>query len=351
MRCAAHGVRGWLVLLLVLLLILLLILLLAGANARAAQAQSDPADTADSTPVTLEQYVRALQSAQAILVAAEDDETPPAPALAAARAELQTASQVLLPSGALIAVNPLLGEPPQELSSAAALQRIAAALDQLGAAGRDDTAARLDALARVLAGAQFNAGASWFDAFWRWLSDWWSRLFPERASSPAAAAAEQRAGDLIWSGIGIVGVIALVLLLAYWLRGFLGSFIGAVELPADGDGADDLPQTPAEARRRAAGLAAGGDFRSAVRNLYLSALLTLEQNGLAPADRSLTNREVLRRVPLDHPVRSHLQPVVDTFDEVWYGVHEPDDQTYRAYTHSINELETLAARPVQEKGP
>ncbi len=325
-------------------LALLLILFLAGFNARAARAQLDGAG---STPVTLAQYVASLQSAQAILAGAEDEET----ALAAARAELDTAAQVLLPSGALITVAPLLGEGGQELAAADALQRIATALGQLEAADRDDTAARLDALARVLAGPQFNAGESWFDAFWRWLSEWWERLFPERQSSPAATAAEQRAGDLIWSGIGVVGVIALVLLLAYWLRGFLGSFIGGAEFPAGDAGADDLPQTPAEARRRAAGLAAGGDFRNAVRNLYLSALLTLEQNGLVPADRSLTNREMLGRVPADHPVRSHLQPVVETFDDVWYGVHEPDDRTYRAYTHSIDELETLAARPAQEKQP
>ena len=99
------------------------------------------------------------------------------------------------------------------------------------------------------------------------------------------------------------------------------------------------------------GQAAGGDYRNAVRNLYLAALLTLEQNGLVPLDRSLTNREVLRRIPPSHPVAGRMQPVVETFDEVWYGVHEPDDQTYRQYTQEIDALETLAQRPAQEKQP
>ena len=114
---------------------------------------------------------------------------------------------------------------------------------------------------------------------------------------------------------------------------------------------DDLPQTPAEARQRAAGSASAGDYRSAVRNLYLSALLTLEQHGLVPADRSLTNREVLARVGSTHPLRPHLQPVVETFDDVWYGVHEPDAGTYDAYTHSIDEVETLGPAGSKESQP
>jgi hypothetical protein len=223
-------------------------------------------------------------------------------------------------------------------------------LAQLQAASGDDTAARLAALSAVLAGPQFVAGDSWWDIFLRWLVEWLDRILPESTGSPMTTAAGGAAGDILWMVVGIGGAAALVLLLAWWLRGFLGSFIGDAQATADSE-AGDLPQTPAEARRRAAELAASGDYRDAVRNLYLSALLTLEQNGVAPADRSLTNRELLRRVQAGHPVRPHLQPVVETFDDVWYGVHEPDSQTYSAYTHSIDELETLARRPAQEAQP
>ena len=60
---------------------------------------------------------------------------------------------------------------------------------------------------------------------------------------------------------------------------------------------------------------------------------------------------MLGRVPATHPVHAHLQPVVDTFDDVWYGIHEPDGQTYTAYLHAIDELESLAQRQVQEAQP
>jgi hypothetical protein len=298
----------------------------------------------EAAPVTLDEYVAALQSARQILAAGNDA------ALEQARAELAPLRLVLLPSGAEIAVAPLLGRAGESLPPAAALARVETALAQLQSAANDDTAARLATLAAVLAGPQFVAGEPWWEPLLRWLAEWWDRIFPQPQSSPGSTAAGSAAGDAIWTGIGVAGAIALVLLLAYWLRGLLGNFIG--DASVDGDGAaGELPQTPAEARRRAAELASGGDFRDAVRHLYLSALLTLEQNGLVPADRSLTNREVLARVSTGHPVRSHLQPVVETFDDVWYGVHEPDDQTYAAYTHSIDELEALAQRPTQEAQP
>ena len=138
-----------------------------------------------------------------------------------------------------------------------------------------------------------------------------------------------------------LGVAALVWLLSYWLRGFLRSFAANAELvqePADAG----LPATPSAARRYAARDAERGDFRNAVRHLYLAALLTLEEHNLVVRDRSLTNREVLTRVPAAHPVRPALEPVVATFDDVWYGVQEPDAATYESYTQAIDELTQLA---------
>jgi hypothetical protein len=315
--------------------------------ASGAHAQSN---AAESFPATLEDYTAALQSARQILASETNAETNAETALEQARAELAPIRQVLLPSGVQVEVEPLLGE-SGPLAAGDALARVETALAQLEAADSDDTDARLAVLADVLAGPQFVAGESWFEQFLRWLAEWWERIAPDAPSSPGAAAVGEAANDTLWIGIGVAGAIALVLLLAYWLRGFLGNFIGSAEVTAANGAPDDLPQTPAEARRRAADRAAGGDFRAAVRNLYLSALLTLEQNGLVPADRSLTNRELLGRVQANHPVRPHLQPVVETFDDVWYGVHEPDNETYTAYTRSIDELEALTQRQAKEAQP
>ena len=300
-------------------------------------------DAVSQGAVPLEQYIHTLRAAQETL---SRDGQPSA--VAEARAALAGIDSIQLPSGAEIQVSPLLGAEGDTLAQEAASARVATLLAQLDAANNDNTAARLAVLDKVLAGPAFQQGESWWDVFRRWLAEWLDRLLPDSAPTSSNSGAAGRASDLIAWSIGIVGIVAIVLLLAYWLRGLLSGVVANADAHDEEGAADDLPQTPAEARQRAAGAANVGNYRSAVRNLYLAALLTLEQHGLVPADRSLTNREVLGRVDNTHPLRPHLQPVVETFDDVWYGVREPDAGTYTAYAHSIDELETLAEQASKE---
>jgi hypothetical protein len=302
-----------------------------------AQAQAEV-----SAPASLADYIAALQTAQAALA------DPAAPrALVAARAALATVEQVALPSGEVVTLTPLLGSDGEEITPEAAAARVQMVLTQLSAAGNDDTAARLAALQRVLSGPAFAQGESPWEAFVRWLAEWLDRVLPDPTPAASGAPAAEGIGDLAAWIFGGAATVAIVLLLAYWLRGLIGGFVANAETSGEGTGTDDLPQTPAEARARAAGSADAGDYRSAVRNLYLAALLTLEQHGRVPADRSLTNREVLSGVSTDQPLRARLQPVVETFDDVWYGVHEPDAGVYHAYTRAIDDLATLAATGAQ----
>ena len=319
------------------------IMLLAAVFPAALVERAWAQDAGGRAAVPLEQYISTLHSAQEIL--ARDDRPS---AVADARATLASIDRVHLPSGAEIAVSPLLGAENDALTPEAAAARVATLLAQLDAANHDNTAARLAVLDKVLAGRAFQQGESWWDVFRRWLAEWLDRLLPDSAPVSSNSGVAGRASDLIAWSIGIVGIVAIVLLLAYWLRGLLSGFVANADADEDGDTGDDLPQTSAEARQRAAGAANVGNYRSAVRNLYLAALLTLEQHGLVPADRSLTNREVLERVDNAHPLRPHLQPVVETFDDVWYGVREPDAGAYAAYAHSIDELETLAGQASKE---
>jgi len=306
-------------------------------NHACAQSDGDAA-----VPVALPAYAAAIADARDTLADASD----PA-AVDAARQALAQISQVRLPNGALIEVTPLLGPADQPLTRAEAQARLNVALHQLEAAASDDAAARLAVLASVLAGPEFSHGESLWDRFRRWLDELWNRLSPPRSTDPATAATTSAIGTRIGWALAIAGAAALLWLLAYWLRGFLGSFVANAEANRPVDGGDGSPQTPAAARQRASLLARAGNYREAVRNLYLSTLLTLEEHGLVTPDRSLTNRELLDHLDVGHPLRPHLQPVVDTFDAVWYGVQNPDDQTYRAYADSIDELETLARQ--QEK--
>jgi hypothetical protein len=65
----------------------------------------------------------------------------------------------------------------------------------------------------------------------------------------------------------------------------------------------------------------------------------LQEQRIVPPDPSLTNHELLDHIPADAPIHAQLAPVVDTFDQVWYGVREPSQATYLAYTATVDELE------------
>jgi hypothetical protein len=303
------------------------------------QAQ-DAAGTAIVEASSVAEYQAALAAAQTALEGSQDDDS----ALAAARAILAKIRKVQLDNGDVVEITPLLGEDGDELTRVHAQARVDLTARQLAGAGNDNTAARMAALARVLEGAEFNQGETLLDQVQRWLRELWSKWFPEQAPDPAATSTAQSAETIVgWVVIAFV-VVAVIWILSYWLRGLLGNFVADANAKRQGGADEDLPQTPAAARERAGAQARAGNYREAVRSLYLSALLTLEEKGMIVPDRSLTNREVLARLEPGHPLRPHFEPVVETFDSVWYGVHEPDNATYESYTHSIDELEGVAQR-------
>ena len=83
-------------------------------------------------------------------------------------------------------------------------------------------------------------------------------------------------------------------------------------------------ETERAALARADAAAAANDFRGALRFLYLSAILHLQERGVLPYDKSLTNREYLHQAQADVDLHTALGPAITVFDEVWYG-HKPCD--------------------------
>jgi hypothetical protein len=90
--------------------------------------------------------------------------------------------------------------------------------------------------------------------------------------------------------------------------------------------------------QRAQTLSSQGDYRNAVRYLYLSSLLILDEQGLLRYDRSRTNREYLRSVSSKPQLAKPLSDVIDVFDRVWYGFEPVDEQAYRNYVEHVEEL-------------
>jgi len=135
----------------------------------------------------------------------------------------------------------------------------------------------------------------------------------------------------------IAGVIIFALSLFFIARNLSRSLVREAEL-ATGNGDSDSTLTSTGAMQRAQTLSSQGDYRNAVRYLYLSSLLILDEQGLLRYDRSRTNREYLRSIASKPQLASPLRDVIDVFDRVWYGFEAVDDETYRSYVKHVDEL-------------
>ncbi|MGF1505115.1 MAG: DUF4129 domain-containing protein [Chloroflexi bacterium] len=97
--------------------------------------------------------------------------------------------------------------------------------------------------------------------------------------------------------------------------------------------------TSQTALTRAQETSSAGDYRSAVRYLYLSTLLILEERGLLRYDRSRTNREYLSSLRERPNLAAVFRDVTTVFDRVWYGFQSIDEATYKQYVERVRDLQ------------
>ena len=85
-----------------------------------------------------------------------------------------------------------------------------------------------------------------------------------------------------------------------------------------------------------AGLAAAraGDFRAAVRKLYVSLLYELFERNLIELDESATNHEYLNKVSRFAQLAGPMQYLTDRFDYVWYGMFPSSEADFADYLAS-----------------
>ena len=141
--------------------------------------------------------------------------------------------------------------------------------------------------------------------------------------------------------ISFASVIILSLVLAYILFNLFSGFATEADLEADGEADGEILSADA-ALKRAQDLSGGGDYRTAVRYLYLSSLLLLEEHGQLRYDRSLTNREYLRSVANNPNLAAILRDVIEVFDRVWYGFQPIEAEEYDTYAQQVEVLKKTA---------
>lgn len=248
-------------------------------------------------------------------------------------ARLRSITALRLDDGGLVTLETFL---PATASDAVINDRMVFAQTHFNFASSDDAAQRLQRLDAILAQREFDSlrtGPSLWQRFLDWLRGW----LPQSEATSQGAQRPERVTEPGWWIVAGVILVPLLLVFSYWLRALLRGVVNGAEAPPTAAEAD-LPVSATAAQQQAVRLAHIGNYRQAVRQLYLSALLHLSEQGLLHYDRSLTNREYLAQVANQAPIERHLRPVVQTFDDVWYGVHEPDRTTFDDYQEAIARL-------------
>ncbi len=167
----------------------------------------------------------------------------------------------------------------------------------------------------------------WFQKLWQAFNNLLNRMLGS-ISAPIGSAS-------VLTG-AIVASIVLVIVFIFVYRTLFNDFIRETELN-EGDETSE-PLTSESAFDRAQSLSRGGDYRSAVRYLYLSSLLLMDERGILRYDRSKTNREYLRSVSNMPELAKPLGEVIEVFDNVWYGYHSLEEETFKKYSDRVEEL-------------
>lgn len=299
------------------------------------------AQAADPT-LTNEAYWQKLQQSHTTVAA-----------LAEARVEVQreeltqlatewaAVEQVILDDGTAVAVDHtalirlLQTEPPDIAQVQARLETLLQARETWPTPRH--TLADVESLQPILARAEFQWQApepSVLARWWGWLvGKFWefiSNFLPDGTVITLN-------GNFISYILTFIGTMALLLVLFFIMREMLFNLVTEVRLDPTGEAGDEH-LTAESAFNKAQALSGDGDYRTAVRYLYLSSLLQLDERGLLRYDRAQTNREYLRKVAHLPALATMLREVIDVFDRVWYGYQPLDEATYARYAARVAEL-------------
>jgi uncharacterized protein DUF4129 len=124
---------------------------------------------------------------------------------------------------------------------------------------------------------------------------------------------------------------AVVIVIVHLLRGFRvpkakkkkTRLVLGEEVAADG--------TSSELAEAGFAAARTGDFRTAIRKLYVSLLFELGERNLIELEDSATNHEYLNKVSRFNTLAAPMRFLTDRFDYVWYGMFPSSEEDFAAY--------------------
>ncbi len=288
---------------------------------------------ADS-PSSLDEYRNAI--AQTLTLTQQANALPSnerTPTLQRAADTLNAIHRVQLPSGAQVTLDnaALIAVIQDSTKTNRAVARLTALRDAMAMPPATINPADLDILRDILSHPPFvtETSRNWLAQLIDAILDFINRLF----NNTAQGVYDMR--DVFVVG----GVILVVVVLVYFARALRRNLVSEQVLPPVK--VDEEARTPSEAFNLAQQFVHAGDYRRAVRQMYLATLLLLDQRGKLKYDPTLTNREYLREASLDAHTLSVLAPIVDIFDRTWYGFEPISREEFETYRQRVEGVKSL----------
>jgi hypothetical protein len=186
----------------------------------------------------------------------------------------------------------------------------------------------------------------------KWIGKWIGKLWPDASSTESNSggfgSGWQSALQLLLL-ILIVGIAALlaILLIRLWQRRRRPQMVTAEAVVARPDltdenvAADQLPED--EWLKLARELMAQGNFRLALRALYLAGLAHLAAREMIAIALFKSNREyeteLVRRARALPEVQTAFSQNVAIFDRVWYGLHEVTQERMKEFQSNLERIQ------------
>lgn len=185
------------------------------------------------------------------------------------------------------------------------------------------------------------------DSEWEWyknLKDWLRKRLSKYRPRPSAPTTHFGPGisaktaiDIFRAAVAAALILALALgvaMIALKLKRMLADEAAEAE---DAGGAAEPPANVKAMLSEAETLRRSGEFRLAIRSLFLAFLRLLEQKELVVFIKNKTNREYLRELKKKKQVGPEIEKMNLLFEESWYGMKDCGEKEYSEFLEVYEE--------------
>ncbi|NMO21771.1 DUF4129 domain-containing protein [Pyxidicoccus fallax] len=195
----------------------------------------------------------------------------------------------------------------------------------------------------------------WWRRFMDWLGEFLKKLFERSPAPPPRNQPELVTGGAVANVLVVLLVTLTVVVLGALLLRYFGKKKGTGESGLEvstvhaatlaGDPAHALSRPPEGWAHLADELAARGEYREAVRSLYLALLSRLHRDGAILYDVTLSNWDYLRQFRGRSEWKAPFRELTRRFDFAWYGNVPVGAEGYREFRALTAPLLAAPAQP------